>query len=84
MRAAIFMSDEMIERLFAQFKSDHKRWNDFMKLEFPAEPYSEHNIEHQSGRAAIVEEFVRERLGADHDYEVGGLIIKIQKAMHGF
>jgi hypothetical protein len=84
MRSSTFMSDEMIDRLFEQFKRDQHRWVEFKNREFPEQPYSKDNIEPSPGRAELVHDFVGENLGVGHGYEVAGLILKIRKAMHGF
>jgi hypothetical protein len=77
-RYAEIMPDELIDQLFEKFKRDDHRWMEFAKREFFTE-----RPEPPPHRATIVEEFVGEELGCDHPYEVGGLIIKIRKAMHG-
>jgi hypothetical protein len=84
MHAAKFMSCEMIDELFEEFKKDQRRWDDFKSHEFPEQPYSKDSWEPSPGREQMIHDFAREKLGADHGYEVGGLILKIRKAMHGF
>jgi hypothetical protein len=73
------MPNELMERLFAEFKNDKHRWDEFAKREF-----SEAEVEELPGRAEIVEEFVREKLGRDHGFMVASIIIKIRKDMHGY
>ncbi len=79
MRSAKFMSPEMIDQLFEEFRKDQRRWAEFEKLELAADTYSEDNIEPSPGRAEIVHRFVDERLGADNGYEVAGLILRFEK-----
>jgi hypothetical protein len=78
-RSVKFMSDELIDQLFSEFKKDKQRWEEFAKRELSD---VKSGTEEPPGRAAIVEEFVREKLGPDHGYEVGGVIIEIRKALH--
>jgi hypothetical protein len=75
------MPFELIERLFTGFKNDKRRWDDFARREFSS---VRNGTEEPPGRAAIVDEFVDEKLGPDHDYQAGDLIIKIRRALHGF
>jgi len=75
------MSDEMVSRLFEEFKNDKVRWTEFEKREFPEKEYSADNPEARPGRAEIVHEFVQEKLGEDHGYETGRLGLRIRMAM---
>ena len=69
-RSLIFMSDALVDRLFLEFKKDQHRWNEFAGRELSA---VQSGTEDPPGRVAIVQEFVREQLGPDLGYEVGGI-----------
>jgi hypothetical protein len=79
MRSHQPMPPELVERLFVEFKADTHRWAEFVKRELSTD-----KVEELPGRAAIVHEFVDEKLGPDHDYLDGALIIRIRKSIHGF
>ena len=82
MRSAKFMSDEMISHLFEEFKKDRVRWAKFKELEFPEKPYAREDT--MAGRWKILHDFVDEKIGRDHGYVFGKLMILVQKSMHGF
>ena len=77
MVAAKFMSAQQIDQLYSEFERDPVRWNEFKVREF-----SNDVRESLPGRAAIVREFVDERLGPNNNYEIAGLILKIRREMH--
>jgi hypothetical protein len=82
MRAAKLMSEEQTADLFEEFKKDQVRWAKFKELEFPEKPLTLEDT--MPGRWEILYDFVAEKLGPDHGYVFGGLMILIQKSMHGF
>jgi hypothetical protein len=71
------MPDELVERLFKEFKNDKRRWAEFARREFSKDEHEE-----PPGRAEIVHEFVREKLGPDHGYWDARVILKIREDMH--
>jgi hypothetical protein len=74
------MPDDLVERLFSEFKSDKHSWDEFAKREHS---FVKNRVEEPPHRAEIVEEFVRQRLGPRHGYWTADLIIKIRKQIHG-
>jgi len=80
MRSLRPMPLELVEQLFAEFKNDKHRWDEFAKRE---SSFLKYGTEEPPGRGEIVEEFVREKLGHDHGYWVASIIIKIRNDMLG-
>jgi hypothetical protein len=72
------MPYELVDRLFNEFKEDPVRWEEFERRGLT---YLSEGIEEPPGRAEIIEEFVRDKLGPDHGYTVATLIIKVRKTI---
>lgn len=71
------MPEELVERMYEEFKQDKDRWAEFAKREF-----SKNEVEERPTRPEIVKDFVREKLGPDHGYWVASIIIRIREDMH--
>lgn len=75
------MPEELVEKLFVEFKNDKLRWDEFEKREWS---YAKEGVEALPGRAMIVHKFVEEKLGQNHNYHDGELILKIRETIHAF
>ena len=75
------MPDELIEKLFVEFKNDKLRWDEFEKREWQ---YVKEGVEALPGRAMIVHKFVEEKLGSDHPYYDAELILKIRETIRPY
>jgi hypothetical protein len=73
------MPEELVERLFAEFKQDRARWEEFASREAS---FLRDGREEPPGRAAIVHDFVQEKLGPDYEYWDFDVILKVREDIY--